>query len=306
MAAPPPPLPLPPPPRRMFGPGLAFVLSLLWLGTVVAVAAILTRRGQGLGDALGLVVIAQAVVLPVVLIWLAVLMLRATAALQDQAERIERLAARLQATPPAAPPAPPIPAPRTTDEALALFVSRREAAQAGLDAASGQRGLPLDPPGQAAPLGSDDLIRALDFPRDASDAVGFDLLRRALHDPNLADLIRAAEAALSGLMAEGIEVRDLAPDRARPEVWRAFAQGARGPAVAALGGIRDRAVLAQVATRMRADPGFREAAHRFLRAFDLRLAAFEGGASDAQIVRLAETRAARAFMILGRVTGIFG
>jgi hypothetical protein len=304
MAAPQPPLPPADPPRRMSGPALAFVLSLLWLGAVVAVAAVLTRRGQSLGDALGLVVIAQAVVLPVVLIWLGVLMLRASAAMAAQAARIEALAARLNEAPPPLPLVAPVA--RNTDEALALFVSRREAAQAGLDAAPGQRGLALDPPRAAAPLGTDDLIRALDFPRDAADAQGFDLLRRALHDPNLADLVRAAEAVLSGLSAEGIEVRDLAPDRARPEVWRAFAQGARGPAVAALGGIRERAVLAQAAARMRAEPAFREAAHRFLRAFDLRLAAFETVASDAQIVRLAETRASRAFMILGRVTGIFG
>jgi hypothetical protein len=175
------------------------------------------------------------------------------------------------------------------------------------DVLPGQRGLAFDPPRPgAAPLGPDDLIRALDFPRDAGDTQGFDVLRRALHDPGSADLIRAAQEVLAGLSAEGVETRDLTPDRARPEVWRAFAQGARGPAIATLGGVRDRSVLALTAGRMRADPAFREAVHRFLRAFDRRLTAFEATASDAQLARLTETRAARAFMLLGRVTGVFG
>ncbi|MCB1398135.1 MAG: hypothetical protein KDJ98_19635, partial [Rhodobacteraceae bacterium] len=99
---------------------------------------------------------------------------------------------------------------------------------------------------------------------------------------------------------------DLRPDRARPEVWRAFAVGARGREVAALGGVRDRSCLALTYARMRSDPGFREAAHRFLRAYDRRFQEFESAASDGDIARLAETRSARAFMLLGRVTGIFG
>lgn len=308
--------------RRLSGPMLAFLLSLGWLGFVVLVLAVLTGRGQGPADALGLMVVALAVALPVVLIWLSVLVLRTVAALQAQTLRIEAAVDRLrrnaeaaaQAPPPALPPDP------DPEAALALFVSRREAQrrhetgrpetgwhETGWPDAAGQAGLALDPPPPAAALlDGDSLIRALDFPRDARDASGFDLLRRALHDPGSAELIRAAQEVLSGLAAEGIETRDLNPDRARPEVWRAFAQGARGAAVAGLGGVRDRSVLALTGGRMRADPAFREAAHRFLRAFDRRLAAFEPEASDAQLVRLAETRSARAFMILGRVTGIFG
>jgi hypothetical protein len=287
----------------MSGPVIAFWLSLGWLAAVVAVAAVLTRQGQGLGDALGLVVIALAVFLPVVLIWLSVLVLRAAAALTDQASRIEAALERLRR----ASIVPVLPrTPTTVDEALTLFVSRRDSGRVP-DPSPGQRGLAFDPPRPgAAPLGPDDLIRALDFPRDAADAQGFDVLRRGLHDPGSAELIRAAQEVLAGLAAEGIELRDLTPDRARPEVWRAFAQGLRGPAVAGLGGVRDRSVLMLTAQRMRAEPAFREAAHRFLRAFDRRLTAFEGQASDAQIVRLAETRGARAFMVLGRVTGMFG
>lgn len=311
-------------------PTVAFLLALGWLAVVVVLIAVLMRRGQGLGDVLGLVVVAQAIFLPIVMIFAAAMVLDSLARLRDRARRSEVLLDRAMrelravagpSAVPVAPPEPPRPAlpPAEPDSgsdgdseaALALFISRRETRRRPLPAedpsAADQQGLALEAPRPAAaPLDPDELIRALDFPRDADDVQGFDLLRRALHDPGVAELIRAAQEVLSGLAAEGIETRDMTPDRARPEVWRAFAQGARGPAVSGLGGVRDRAVLALVASRMRADPAWREAAHRFLRAFDRRLAVFEGVASDAQLIRMAETRAARAFMVLGRITGMFG
>ena len=98
---------------------------------------------------------------------------------------------------------------------------------------------------------------------------------------------------------------DLRPDRARPEIWRQFAQGTRGRAVAPLGGVRDRTSLALAAGRMKQDPIFRDAAHHFLRLFDKTFAEFETRASDAEISGLSDTRTARAFMLLGRVAGTF-
>ena len=98
---------------------------------------------------------------------------------------------------------------------------------------------------------------------------------------------------------------DLRPDMARPEIWRQFAQGGRGRAVAGLGGVRDRTSLALTSARMKQDPIFRDAAHHFLRRFDQTFAEFEAEASDAEISALGETRTARAFMLLGRVAGTF-
>jgi hypothetical protein len=51
---------------------------------------------------------------------------------------------------------------------------------------------------------------------------------------------------------------------------------------------------------------FRDVAHHFLRHFDRMLEEFERNATDEDIARLVETRSARAFMLLGRVAGIFG
>jgi hypothetical protein len=56
---------------------------------------------------------------------------------------------------------------------------------------------------------------------------------------------------------------------------------------------------------MKQDPIFRDTAHHFLRLFDKNFAKFEQTASDGEIIALADTRTARAFMLLGRVAGIF-
>ena len=98
---------------------------------------------------------------------------------------------------------------------------------------------------------------------------------------------------------------DLRPDRARAEIWRRFAHGERGRAMASLGGIRDRSSLALTSGRMREDTIYRDAAHHFLRRFDQTLITFEPNATDEEISALSETRTARAFMLLGRVTGAF-
>jgi hypothetical protein len=170
----------------------------------------------------------------------------------------------------------------------------------------GQATLALGAPaGMADPISVEDFIRALNFPEDERDAAGFRALRRALKDHGTSGLIRSAQDALTLLSEDGVYMDDLTPDRARPEIWRRFAQGERGRTIAALGGVRDREALARAAGRMRQDPIFRDTAHHFLRKFDKTFADFEEIASDEDIAHLSETRTARAFMLLGRVSGTF-
>ncbi len=121
----------------------------------------------------------------------------------------------------------------------------------------------------------------------------------------MSKLIRAAQDVLTLLSQDGIYMDDLKPDRAKPEIWRRFAQGERGRTIAGLGGVRDRSSLALTAARMREDTVFRDAAHHFLRTFDRTMQEFEKNATDQDIADLAETRTARAFMLFGRVTGTF-
>lgn len=292
---------------------LAFLLSLMWLVLVVVAGWALAQRGTPPAEMLVLVLVALAVFLPVLLIWQIVYLLRAADDVQQAAAELAARAASLQDVPekpdaamlPTSPLDPPSsdPASQSPDPGLRFASRRHEALPAPGNA---QGALALTPrPADLPDIGHEDLIRALHFPEDEHDSEGFAALRRALGNHVTAELIRSAQAVLTGLALEGMYMDRLTPDPPRPDIWRAFARGERGPAIAAMGGLRDRSCLALSAARMRADHDFREAAHRFLRAFDRCLRAFEPQADDEQLARLAATRSARAFMLLGRVSGVF-
>lgn len=155
------------------------------------------------------------------------------------------------------------------------------------------------------PLSINDFIKALNFPETAEDEEGFAALRRGLKDRETAILIQAAQDVLTLLSQDGIYMDDLRPDMARPDVWRRFAQGERGRKITVLGGIRDRSSLALTNGRMKQDTIFRDTVHHFLRQFDKVFARFEESATDADLTAFSDTRTARAFMLVGRVTGTF-
>ncbi|NBE06996.1 hypothetical protein [Paragemmobacter ruber] len=300
------------------------LLAVVWVLAVIAY--VLLAPEGGFGGVFGTVMTLVAVFLPLALIWAAVTTLRSVRVLRAEA-------ARLQATVDAMRKAylagqqkqaaiKPAPDPRGEDAPApqASFQTRRDP---GLTVPSADRKAALVPPRPApqeeqpalalgtpaedlrAPLSVADFIRALNFPDNPDDREGFRALRAALEDRTTAKLIRAAQDVLTLLSQEGIYMDDLPPERARPELWRKFAQGERGRPIAALGGIRDRSSLALTGARMREDPVFRDAAHHFLRSFDKTFQEFERNASDADLNALADTRTARAFMLFGRVTGTF-
>lgn len=203
---------------------------------------------------------------------------------------------------------------KKTETALAMFQSTRDSgtvrpspATQAIPGSEEQVALPLGTRAEdmAPPLSRADFIRAMNFPETAEDAEGFSALRKALKDHQASQLIRASQDVLTLLSQDGIYMDDLRPDMARPEIWRKFAAGERGRAVAVLGGVRDRSSLALAAGRMRQDSIFRDAAHHFLRKFDQIFTEFAETSSDAEISELADTRTARAFMLLGRVAGTF-
>ena len=318
-------------PAPAWGPAeiVAGLLALVWVVAVIAYA-LMSPATDG-GGLLGLVMTLLVVFLPLALIWASVSTLRSVRELRAEAARLQSTVDQMrnaylvsQQTAAAIRPAveqklDALTA--ATKEAAASFQSRRDAGltvpsadrKAALAAppreAAGeeQPALALGTPPEAlrAPLPVADVIRALNFPDGPDDRDGFRALRLALEDRGTAKLIRAAQDVLTLLSQEGIYMDDLTPEHVRPELWRRFAAGERGGAIAGLGGVRDRSSLALTAGRMREDPIFRDAAHHFLRTFDRVVQEFEKAASDADLAELSDTRTARAFMLFGRVTGIF-
>jgi hypothetical protein len=310
---------------------VAALLSVVW---VVSALAYVWRAPEGTST-LGLVMTLLMVFLPLALIWAAATTLRSVRILRDEAARLQvsvdamRNAYIASQQTGAAGLKPSVEkkleelaaAAKQTETVLARFSTRRDqgltvpsadrkaalVAPAPPSGTDEQPGLALGTPAEALrpPLSVTDFIKALQFPENPDDKDGFRALRLALEDREVAKLIRAAQDVLTLLSQEGIYMDDLRPDRARPELWRRFAGGERGPGIASIGGVRDRSSLALTAGRMREDPVFRDAGHHFLRTFDRTLQNFERNASDAELADLADTRTARAFMLFGRVMGVF-
>jgi len=309
---------------------VALLLALVWVAAVVV--QFVTSSESVLTGPLSILMTLLVVFLPLALIWGIVSTARTIRALREEAARLQVTVDAMrhsyvmgQQTSTVKPSVERkieeiAAAQKKTESQLAMFTSRRDSTLT-VPSADRKAALSVPPPAPAdeqpalalgtpaedlrAPLSVADFVRALHFPESPDDKAGFRALRLALEDRKTSRLIRAAQDVLTLLSQEGIYMDDLKPERCRPEIWRRFAAGERGRAIAGLGGVRDRSSLALTAARMREDPVFRDAAHHFLRSFDKTFAEFEANASDAELADLTETRTARAFMLFGRVTGIF-
>ena len=308
---------------------IALGLTAIWLvGIFVYFVVLPTEVTSGPS----LIVTLMAALLPIALIWIGATVAKTARVMREEAARLQAAidgmrqayVNQTQAAGMGVKPAVEkkldeiVASQKQTQAAVATFATSRSMqvpatdkqpalTQPGLPEGDSQPALALGTPPDvvAPPLSVDDFIGALNFPEDENDTKGFQQLRRALADRESGRLVRASQDVLTLLSQDGIYMDDLTPDRSKPEVWRKFAKGERGIAVAGLGGIHDRAALALTAGRMRSDPVFRDAVHHFLRQYDRTFVTFAETASDEAINRLSGTRTSRAFMLLGRVTGTF-
>ncbi|SHI96106.1 hypothetical protein SAMN05444000_10453 [Shimia gijangensis] len=311
---------------------IAVAVSLLWLGGTAIFFVVLGGSETGEIDSLRFVMTMLAIFMPVAMIWVAATAARSSRIMREESTRLQSAidamrrtyVAQAQGSIQSASSEPTVSrkldeiaaAQRKTESALATFTSSRERDQGirktpepevtQVDTED-QGLLALGTPAEdlSPPIDRNVFISALNFPENAEDKAGFSALRKALKDRRASQLIQAAQDVLTLLSQDGIYMDDLRPDLARPEIWRRFAAGERGRVIAQLGGIRDRSSLALTAGRMKQDTIFRDATHHFLRRFDKTFVEFEETASDSDIAALSDTRTARAFMLLGRVAGIF-
>lgn len=279
-------------------------------------------------DRLRWILMVIAVVVPVGMILLAVSMARSARIIRAESYKIQNAidgvrqiqvaqqALQQQPSPAVAETSAPAEevAPETSsdDAPTTGFSSRREVSRLIVPRAAPQE--PVDQPSLALETGvvevpptleRVDFIQALNFPDDEHDTAGFDALRRALRDRNARRLVQASQDVLTLLSQDGIYMDDMNPAPVDAKLWRSFAAGERGKSLDRLGAIRNETALQLIAARVREDTIFRDAVHHFLRRFDETLVGFEDQATDTDILALAETRTARAFMLLARASGTF-
>ena len=154
------------------------------------------------------------------------------------------------------------------------------------------------------PISVQDLIGALNFPKDEDDTEGFRKLRRALADSENGDLLRASQDVQTLLSQEGIYMDDLTDQDSEPELWRRFSKGERGRKISPLS-IDDDEYILPIKKKLQDDDIFKDATYHFLRHFDSSLQDFCKKASDIEITRFSNTRTARAFKVLGTATDRF-
>lgn len=305
---------------------IALGLSVLWLAACALYFMVLPSTAEEGAGSLRFIMTLLAIFLPVAMIWVAATAARASLIMRDESARLQAaidgvrevvLADRKDRAAGALHPSIEdalgnlAATAKRTEEALALMATPR-AQQTRLvrghaEGGDDQPALALGTPAEdlAPPLETSDLIRALNFPESEDDHAGIEAMRRTLAHHGPAQVIQASQDMLTLLSQDGIYMDDLHPEPGRPDVWRRFAKGERGRAVAGLGGVRDRSSLALTAARMREDQIFRDTAHHFLRKVDQMLARYEADLTDEDIVALSQTRTSRAFMLLGRVSGTF-
>lgn len=155
------------------------------------------------------------------------------------------------------------------------------------------------------PISVQDLIGALNFPKDETDTEGFEKLRIALADSQNGDLLRASQDVQTLLSQDGIYMDDLKPCDSKPEVWRNYSKGERGAIISSLSIIGEDEAILGIVQKLKDDEIFRDATYHFLRHFDSSLQGFCKKASDEEINRFSNTRTARAFKVLGTATDRF-
>jgi hypothetical protein len=264
--------------------GWLFLVALFWL---------LSPEQENTSGGIARLVTTAGILLPLALIWLGVSLGRQLAVLRAEAHDLRARLNLLQPdheqeevvyqTPSSQPAAHPKPARATSPEPVAR----------------------QDPP-KGEPVDSVTLIRALNFPDGPDDQDAIDALRLALKDPANSRVLRSAQDVVTLMAGRDVYMDNMPPEPARPDVWRRFADGERGSAVAALGGIHDADAMDVVAGMLEQDEIFRDTAHHFLRHFDGLIGRVVPELDDMQISVLADSRSARAFMLLGRVSGNFG
>lgn len=297
---------------------IGIAVTAVWL-LLLLLFWLLAPTGDGNSSGIGTLLGIMGVILPVALIWLAVGLARAIATLQAEATDLRTRLSQMRTggvapaptTTAATTPARPQQSDTALGESGVRMIPQTQQARPAQPTARPnrpadvrQQAMSFDAPEQVS-VTPQTIILALNFPDGPNDVEAITALRTALKDHGNSRVLRAAQDVITLLAGHDVYMDDLPPDPVDTEAWRRFGEGARGASVAGVGGIHDATALEITAAYLRADEIFRDTAHHFMRQFDVTVTRLMAELDDEQIVMLADSRSARAFMLLGRVAGVF-
>ena len=142
------------------------------------------------------------------------------------------------------------------------------------------------------------LIRAMNFAEDADDREAFEALDMAAKDPEMEEFLELSMDILQLLATANLVVDGFVTDYAPPETWRrAFSNGTSAP-LAQLGGIGELDDLTICGGLLARDAKAKETARRFVARAKEVIHRIVDGASDGEILSLADSRTVRACLFV--------
>lgn len=292
--------------------------SLAWL-LLTALFWLLGPDAPAQGSGLMRLASVVSVIMPLALIWLAVGLARTIDNLRQEANDLRVQMVHMQGSDASADDSTlPEAHFRQGPAPVSAPLARQSTKTAGNPPAKPKAHAPLpkarDPRPSAAradapasvPVELEDLVLAANFPNGPDDHETIDALRAALRDHDAARVLRAGQDMITLLAGASIYMDHLQPEVPDLSLWRRFAAGERGAHMSQIGTIADDEVVQTVVDLLKSDVIFQDAAHHFLRYFDLAVTRWAPSMSDAQLDQFADSRSARAFLLLGQAKGIFG
>ena len=149
------------------------------------------------------------------------------------------------------------------------------------------------------------LLKALHFPNDANDTIGFEALNIARKDNLVLELLRVSEDFLNLLAHDGIYLDDLTVEAPSVEAWRNFINTDKKVSYKKLSCIGIDESIKKLKIRAKMDAVFRDTALMLFRRFDKLLRDRAETAEDHQIFKISATRSGKAFLIVGKISDIF-
>ena len=155
---------------------------------------------------------------------------------------------------------------------------------------------------ESEPLTWDLILKALNFPEDKNDHLGFLALNTARKNNSISELLRVSEDLLKLIAQDGIYLDDLKIEPPEVKSWLNFLRPDQNHTNIRLNCVGIDREINKLKSRIKSDAIFRDTSLMLMRRFDLLLRDRFETASDNQIFKIAETRSGKAFLIVGKLS----